>query len=884
MSAEPGEISLFGRLLELDTGEREAELARLETGNSALAIRLRRLLFAHDSPLLESTPVADVEPAPETLPETIGPYRVIERLGQGGMGNVYLCEQTQPVSRQLAVKVLRAGMDTREVIARFDAERQALALMTHPNIARILDAGTSREGRPYFAMDYVPGLPLLRYCNERALNLKQRLHLFMQICAAVQHAHHKGIIHRDLKPSNILVVDDGTTSLPRIIDFGIAKALGVQLTGKTLHTLHGNLVGTPEYMSPEQADIGAVDVDTRADIYSLGVVLYELLTGCVPFNFSKPVISLNSIQRTLRATEAALPSQRVLRDAEAARHATRCGVMNVSALADRLKGDLDWIVLKALQKDRGRRYESATEFAADVRRHLDDQPVSAARPGAVYLLGKFVRRNAIAVAGSTLLSIMLLAATAYTGYQARELAQERDRVNAEAAKAQQVREFLVELFAGDSPQVRRHPGVAVREILDVGAQQARDGMQEQPGVRAVLLHAIGRVYIALGLNVEAEQAFVAALAGNLEQDRALNRALRVDLAQAMLEQDRVQEAEALLDALLLETNPSGALDASALRAQLYLGELYLRTARVMEAEELFRRIIASVDLDDREQEKTNALAHLLLGKFLFESSRLDEAQPLLERALPLLTAALGEHSTTILQARGLYASLLTTRGDLDRARVYVNETRATAERIYGQNHPATAMAYSDAGFMYTSDKDYAAAEDVLLRALAIYRNTVGETHTRTGIVLNNLAVIYGNTGRLDASLQMYLQVLDIYRQLLGEGSAEAASTGQNIGYLLVSMERPAEAEPYFRKAVEVLNKTYSKEHWLIANVRYGLGMALLAQQRHAEAEIELCAAPPILIRALGGAHFRTVRAEEGVRRLYAAWQQQDARMIGRTCP
>lgn len=886
MSADPGEISIFGQLLELGDGEREAELAILEAKDNALATRLRRLLFAHSSPLLEQTPLQPADSLPEETPGEIGGYRVVSRLGQGGMGNVWLCEQTSPVKRLLAIKVLRAGMDTREVLARFDAERQALALMSHPNIARIIDAGTTPAGRPFFAMEYVPGTPLVRYCNEHSLDLRQRLQLFMQVCAAVQHAHHKGIIHRDIKPSNILVVHQDGSATARIIDFGIAKALGAQLTGKTLHTLNGNLVGTPEYMSPEQADIGAVDVDTRADVYSLGVVLFELLTGCVPFSFSKQVISLGSIQRTLRTAEAPLASRKLSDSQDAATQAAQCGLPDSASLIASLRGDLDWIVLKALQKDRGRRYESASEFAADIDRYLEHKPVNAARPNALYLFRKFIRRNSIAVVGAALLSSLLVCATAFAAFQAGQLRIERDRARLEAAKAEQVREFLVGLFASDAPDVNRRPDVTVREVLDYGAERAHSGLEQQGETRAALLHAIGRVYIALGLNAEAERTFATALADEAaDRNPLLDRSLRVELARVVLEQDRLKDAENILDSLLAENAGNSNLDdTAALRSQLYLGELYLRTNRVKQAETLFRNIIRESNIHDTEQLKTNALAQLLLGRFLFESSRLDEAQQLLDRAIPLLTETLGAANITVLQGRGLYAALLAIRGDLDTARLYVTATRETAERTYGTDHPATAMAYGDVGFLYTQEKNYAAAEEYLLRALATYQATLGEMHSRTALILNNLGAVYHNTGRLDEGLQTYSRVLEIYRELMGNSSAEAASVEQNIGFLLVAMNRAAEAEPYFRNALAVLIDTYSADHWLVANVRYGLGSALLAQQRYPEAEVELCAAPSVLSHALGASHYRTVRAEEGIRQLYASWQERDASMTGRKCP
>ncbi len=380
-------------------------------------------------------------PSARELGSRIGPYMLLNILGEGGFGIVYFAEQSEPVKRRVALKVIKPGMDTKQVIARFEAERQALALLEHPNIARVFEAGTTEAGRPYFAMELVKGLPITEHCDYYKLSIEERLELFLQVCDAVQHAHQKGIIHRDLKPSNILVSTRGGKPLPVIIDFGVAKAISQPLTERTLYTEQGQLIGTPEYMSPEQADIGNRDIDTRTDIYSLGVILYTLLSGVLPFD---PEMfrdgGVERIRKIICEEEPKTPSMRLSKTCigESTRSA-QCRRTDVRTLQRKLQGDLDWITLKAMEKDRTRRYATVDAMEADIRNHLTHQPVTAAPPGTLYLARKFARRHrqAVAAAGAGIVLLFVLLWAAYVYVQAgreRTYAQalERERIMAEA--------------------------------------------------------------------------------------------------------------------------------------------------------------------------------------------------------------------------------------------------------------------------------------------------------------------------------------------------------------------------------------------------------------------------------------------------------------------
>jgi serine/threonine protein kinase/Flp pilus assembly protein TadD len=444
------ERSIFEAAIEMTSAQERAAYLERACGNDAELRRdVEALLDAHQRLADLSPPGSDSlgdtvdEPISERPDAAIGPYQLLEQIGEGGFGLVFLAEQAEPIRRKVALKVLKPGMDTRQVIARFEAERQALALMDHPNIARVLDAGATPEGRPYFVMDLVRGRPITEHCDQHRLGLRQRLGLFVSVCRAVQHAHQKGVIHRDIKPSNVLVEMHEGAPVARVIDFGIAKSLGRQLTDRTLCTSFAQVVGTPLYMSPEQADMGSLDVDTRSDIYSLGVLLYELLTGATPFDRERlRRVGLDEMRRIIREEEPPRPSTRaaLLGPEVAGKRQSEPG-----RLSRLLRGELDWIVMRALEKDRNRRYESAGAFAADVERYLSDQPVMACPPSAAYRLGKFARRNktGLGIAGLILFFLVILGGSA--GWFVRDRTARRDKAGAEAEAALgQIEMFLAE--------------------------------------------------------------------------------------------------------------------------------------------------------------------------------------------------------------------------------------------------------------------------------------------------------------------------------------------------------------------------------------------------------------------------------------------------------
>ncbi len=567
--------TLFHHALEKPVAERSAFLEQACAGDTALQRRIEALLRSHEIPdsflvRSEGNAEATIESNSDSIqddtgaarPEKelivrsstvegpgsrIGPYKLLQPIGEGGMGTVFMAEQMQPVRRTVALKLIKAGMDSRQVLARFGAERQALALMDHPNIAKVLDAGTTNDGRPYFVMELVKGIPITRFCDDRRLSTRERLELAIPVCKAVQHAHQKGVIHRDIKPSNVLVALYDGKPVPKVIDFGVAKATGPKLTDQTLYTEFGAVVGTVEYMSPEQAELNQLDIDTRSDIYSLGVLIYELLTGSTPLQRNRlKQAAVLEVLRLIREEEPPRPSLRISTTAELPSIAA-CRNVEPRMLSALMRGELDWIVMKALEKDRDRRYETANGLAADLRRYLDDEAVQACPPTAAYRLSKFAKKYRVALATACAFVVVLVGATVISAWQAVRANQARaEAVRAYAAETQQRREaqdqrdraFKAEEDATASMNRARAavddylttisesrllksplPGLQPlrKELLTTALKYYEDFLnrhQDDPGIQADLAAAtfrVGDITDQIGSQEEAMKAFQTAL-------------------------------------------------------------------------------------------------------------------------------------------------------------------------------------------------------------------------------------------------------------------------------------------------------------------------------------------------------------------------------------
>jgi non-specific serine/threonine protein kinase/serine/threonine-protein kinase len=687
-------------------------------------------------------------------------YRIIQKVGEGGMGEVYEAEQEEPIRRRVALKVIKMGMDTKEVVARFESERQALALMDHPAIARVFAAGMTDVGQPYFAMEFVKGVPITKYCDSHRLSTRARLELFQKVCEGVQHAHQKGIIHRDLKPSNVLVAVQGDKPEPKIIDFGLAKATAQQLTDHTVFTHHGQMLGTPEYMSPEQADLTGLDIDTRTDVYSLGLLLYELLVGALPFD-SKELRKggFDLIRKKIREDEPSKPSAKVTRLGDASEAAAVQRRTDPAALSKQLRGDLDWIIMKAVEKDRTRRYDSASDLAADISRHLNNHPVLAGPPSTAYRMKKFVARHKVGVAaGSVVLVTLLLGITGTTIGLFRSVRAERmAREQAEAAR--QVSEFLEGLFAVSDPGESRGNTITAREILDNGRDRIVVDLQDQPLVQARLMTTMGRVYRRLGLYGEARRLHETALAARQSEmgEQTLEVAeSRLELGWNLEAIGDYEDALAMYaGALATQREILGPEHPDVARTISSIGKVYNKTRRFEEAK-------ASHELALQIREKSLGGDHIdvsnslnLLGNVHVAMTDYRGALPYYERALTIREKNLGGDHPRVAVVLGNLANAYWNLGDYNTARPLNARALAIQEKVLGPDHPDLAYALNNTANLLSASGDYAAAKRTHERALEIRQKHLRWDHPELADTYYNLACVSALQGDRTAAL-LYL--------------------------------------------------------------------------------------------------------------------------------
>jgi tetratricopeptide (TPR) repeat protein len=730
----------------------------------------------------------------------------MQLLGSGGMGEVWLAEQTSPVHRLVAMKIIKPGMESRQVIARFEAERQALALMVHPSIATVFDGGTLKDGRPYFVMEYVKGEPITTYCDRHRLGMRERLALFQQVCDAVQHAHQKGVIHRDLKPSNVLVTVVDDRVLPKIIDFGIAKAIAQPLTQRTLFTELGVLVGTPEYMSPEQAEMGALDIDTRTDVYALGVMLYELLTGSLPLDRSElRQAGIDAIRQMIREREPLKPSTRVSRLGRESTSAARNRHVEPDRLARLLRGDLDWITMKALEKDRTRRYGSASDLAAELARYLRNEPVTAGPPGLTYRLAKLARRHPAGLSAAATIVLLLAAFAVSMAMQARRIGAERDAVARERERAEQVSAFLVSLFQANDPNVARGTVVTARDLLDRGRSRLDSELKEQPQTRAALLHAIGSAYRALGRAADA----VGPLEAALDSRRGLQGPQRIDLADTTNELGRVYGALGRIDdaeakfreALELRRQVLGPEHLKVAQSLNNLGTIESSRARPADAERYFREAVA---MAKRVATPSDVAAlQISLSSALVQQGKSREAIEVMEESSAMLRRTLGIEHTTTLHALGNLSRQLFFAGEYARAETIQKEILEVRRKLLEPGHGDIASSAFVLGETLTNAGRFSEAEALLRESVNIYEKGSLPPHAEQAWTLNGLAWNLAEQGKYEEAEQRYRQALAIFETAPDARPSDRAFALDGLGDALAGRAQFAQAEQAFRRSIDV---------------------------------------------------------------------------------
>ncbi len=765
---------------------------------------------------------------------TVGPYHLLQKIGEGGMGEVWVAEQHKPIHRRVALKLIKAGMDTRQVIARFESEKQALAMMDHPAIAKVFDAGETSEGRPYFVMEYVQGIPITAYCDKNHLTTLERLELFKQICEGVQHAHQKAIIHRDLKPSNILVVIQDGIAAPKIIDFGVAKATAQSLTELTMYTELGVLIGTPEYMSPEQAEMTGQNVDTRTDVYSLGAILYELLVGALPFDPRElRRAGFDEIRRRIREVDPPKPSTRLTAMGEASTTQAQNRRTERPALIRQIRGDLDWITMKALEKDRTRRYGSPSELAADIDRYLHHQPIVARPPSTLYKTGKFVRRHRVGVGLAATLAVLLVAFSVTTSVQARRIARERDRANQEAEASRQISDFLTGLFKVSDPSEARGNSITAREILDRGSKNIETELASQPAVQARLMAVIGEVYWGLGLYSQAQALY----------ERSL------DTRRKVLKKD----------------------DPEILASLNKMGTLFFSQGKYAQAEPYFREALEGrIRVLGRDNPETLRSLNNV-GAVLLAQGKTDEAEPYLRATLEARRRVLGEEHTSTLSSMHNLANVLYNQGKLDEAERYFRKALEISLRINGKDHPATLDFQSGVGLTLKQQGRLAEAEPYLRDSLEGRRRVLGENHPSTLAALGWMAELYADQGKLGDAEDYYRKALKGLRSELPPESPDIASVLCGLADVLDQQERYADAEPFVREAWVIHQKAFEPASYEINNDMSILGEALAGQKRFEEAEPLLLKGSSALVESPRTSVRGKRRAIGRVIKLYLDW-------------
>ncbi len=732
----------------------------------------------------------------------VGRYKLLHALGEGGMGIVFLAQQKHPIRRQVALKVIKPGMDSKRVIARFEAERQALALLDHPNIAHVHDAGTTEAGRPYFVMEHVKGLSIIEHCDRHKLTIKERLRLFQQICLAVHYAHQKGIIHRDIKPSNILVSLQDDKATPKIIDFGVAKAIAQPLTERTLATEESQLLGTPEYMSPEQADMATEDIDTRSDIYSLGVLLYVLLTGVLPFDSDTlRTGGIDRIRQIIRETDPKTPSTRLTNLGESAVKVAQSRRTDLGTLAKKLHKELEWIPLKAMRKERAERYRSASELADDIENYLKGDPLLAGPPSNVYRLKKFVRRNRALVTGVAAVLIVLIAGVvASTLFALR--AQRQARISSDVSSL-----LLDDLLASVDPARGKDRDVTVRSFLDTTSESLDGGkFKDEPLVEALIRNTLGRTYRALSENEAAEPHLERALQirqEHLGADHLDTLGSLGNLAWLRRDQGRNQEAAELIEEnLLISRRTLGDEHVMMMSLSNVLGIIYTDLGRYGEAEQLY---VKNIPIAMRVLGEKHNLSFFLVGNlgWVYEvQGRYDEAERQYFEALKLREGFWDDENMWTLNTKSAIARLYIEKKQYEKAKRLCLDILPIQRRVLGDEHRGTLFSKGLLARVFTHLGEYAKAETLLMEVLDARNLKLRKDHPLTLVTINDLGVLRREQERYEQAEFLLNQAIEGRQRELGDDHPNTLESKNDLAVLYKEQARYEEAEPLLLEALE----------------------------------------------------------------------------------
>jgi serine/threonine protein kinase len=859
MTQHNNDEDLFSAALIMPTGERAHFLARACADDVVTRSRLTGLLDAVNDAVDFIRMPALVS---QSAPDEIRSYRLLRELGEGGCGIAYLAEQLEPIKRQVAVKVIKPGMDTRAVVTRFEAERQLLALMDHPNVAKVFDAGSTATGRPYFVMELVRGISITEYGDLLQLSIVERLQLFMQVCQAIQHAHHKGVMHRDIKPSNVLVTMHDRQPLVKVIDFGIAKATQGPLSERTAHTALEQFIGTPAYISPEQTELTQRNVDTRSDIYSLGVLLYELLTGCTPLDTHELMqSSAEELRRRVREEEPPTPSTRL---------------KQIQRSAKEVRGDLDWIAMRCLEKDPQRRYQTVNDLWLDIRRHLRHEPVEARAPSVPYVLARFARRNRAMVAAVVVAALLVSALVVNTSIQAQRVAAERERALEESRRTEKVAEFMLETLAKAEPFGYAETGQpeSAAELLERAGRWLQQGGKQNPELRARLLESVGRAYRRRGQDSQA--------IGFLQEALKLRRELSGGPADGATVQVMIELSICLrnvadynaADRLLAE----GAAilqrlgqEHSLINARLLgnRGRLETSLGRPGPALEYLEQALALA----QELERPGGLEvpAILIAKAnaLTWQDNLQQAEDSARASLDIYDTHFAKMHPDRIYALSCLGEVLRLRHKLSEASTMLSEAIAAERTLYGEDSVVLVKDLDTMTWIAQEQGRLDDAEALARQALELQIKVQGLQHVWTGFLRNVLATILIERGKF-AEAEAQLQAsLAVYARGLPPGHPYVGSSDHYLGEVMLATNRPKQAEAFFRAAIEITRRAQEPQ-WRTARSASGLGEALFRQGRAAEAEAYLLDSYRILASDPDADERPRVASRERLVRFYVA--------------